>query len=410
MHVGMVAGLMLGLAFGGAGIAHASPWTLPEGDLVLVGGFEYQTANREWFDRDSDLGLRRFPLNGHYTATDFSLDVRYGITDDFEVSLGVPFRVVSYEADPIIVAAPPPGADPAVFYRNNILDFSQTVVGLGDFRLSGRYQILDAPIVMAAELGVKAPSGYDQPEGTFGGEVTTIAGFEASAAELVTPQNVSDDVTLGDGQADIHAGLLVGYAFRFGMFMRLDASYRLRLGGAGDQVTGSFRIGQLLFGRVLPYAGVDVAYSVTSGDSIGVSVAARDPELPAPQYTDTDLFLREVPLERSALDLAVGLIVRVTQTVEVNFGYRRTLWGENTALIDAFSASVALRTNLLSGDEPEPPPEPEPEYEEAEYEEYDETEAGEPDVAPDEALDDGEDPLFEDEAVEEPSDEGGATP
>ncbi|MEM9190586.1 MAG: hypothetical protein AAGF12_15480 [Myxococcota bacterium] len=340
--------------------ANASPWTLPEGELVLVGGFEYQTATREWFERGSDFGLRRFPLNGRYSASNFNLDVRYGITDAFELSIQVPFRVVTYESDPVILAEPAAGGDRA-FFTANILDFTQTEVGLGDFRISARYQVLRAPIVTAFELGIKAPSGYDQPEGTFGGTVTSIQEFESRSDELSTPENIGDDVTLGDGQADINAGVLLGYSFDFGMFLRLDAGYRLRLGGAGDQVYGSFRAGQLFLQRILPYAGVDVQYAVTDGEILGISVAARDPNLPAAQYQQGDLFLRAVPLERSAVDLAVGLIVRVTDTVEMNFGYRRTLWGENTAQIDAFNASIGLRTNLLGGP---PPPMPEPQFEE----------------------------------------------
>lgn len=321
-------------------------WTLPRGDLALVTTYDYTSGDREYL---GDHRERRFPLGGQYRASTLTLGARAGITDRIEVELSVPLRLVSYRSSPVILLEPMDlmgsGLD---FYQENILDFDQSRIGVGDIWLTGRYGFYRKhPLALALEGRVKIPTGYDAPQGTFGDEVTTAEDFRNRAGEITAPGNIRDDVTLGDGQVDLNVNFLLGASFRSRTFVRLDAGYNLRF-GAGDQVLAAAKAGQQLGERFLVYGELRFAYTVTQGPLIGVSVAAQDPSLPPESYRGlNNLLLRELRLERDAFNITLGSILRLTETAEVNFGYSQTLWGRNTLVARTFYVGVGVRTNLL---------------------------------------------------------------
>ena len=328
-------------------LAGASPWTLPKGRGVLWTGFSYQTADREFLD---DGGAQVFPLAGNYDAASLSFGGRLGVTDDFEVELSVPLTVVSYQADPVILVDQPADSSQSSidFFQENVINLSQTRAGVSDLRLAGRYRLLRRPFVATVEVGMKIPTGYEGPAGTFGERPETQEAFLDDITTFVRPGNVTDDVTLGDAQVDLQASLLLGYALRVGTFFRLNAGYRLRLGGAGDQVIGLVRVGQAIGRRFLVYGGAQVAYTVQDGRVIGISVAAEDPTLPATAYIGANnLLLREVQLARNSINVGGGLILRLTDRLELNGGYEYTVWGRNTSAIHSASMSLALRVEIF---------------------------------------------------------------
>lgn len=326
--------------------ADASPWTLPRGTIVFQGTFQYQTATREFFERGPS---RSFPLNGHYVGNTFTLGLRAGITERLELEVALPIRTVAYTSDPVILAQRDPAStQPAAdFYRRNIINLSRTATGIGDLYLSARYRLALRPFALAVGLRMKAPTGYVGPSGTFGDRPQSAAEFARNPERYADPQNVRDDVTLGDGQLDLQPELLLGYAFPTRTFLRVDAGFNGRFGGAGQQVVGAVRAGQSVGTSLLFYAWAQACVSVTSGRVIGVSVAAQDPDLPAVEYDGTrNLLLRELRLERDLVEFGVGAIVRVNRDVELNLGYTRGLWGRNVALTDTLFASIGVRTQL----------------------------------------------------------------
>ncbi len=329
--------------------ALASPWTLPRGTIALTGTFGYQSASQEFFENGTP---RSFPLRGRYVGTAFNLGVRAAFIDGLEFELSVPIRQVTYTSDPVVLLDRPMGStEPEIdYYQRNVLNLSRAASGLGDLNLAARYRLLQQPFALAAELRIKAPTGYSAPQGTFGDRPSSNAEFLADVRRWVTPENVRDDVTLGDGQLDASLGLLFGYAFRTRTFVRVDGAYNLRLGGAGHQVLTALRAGQGIGDRLLVYAWAQLAYTVTQGRVIGVSVAAADPNVPAADYMGANnLLLRELRLERDSFDIGGGLIVRLTQEVELNLGYSRTLWGRNTAAVDSLSLGLGVRTRFMPG-------------------------------------------------------------
>ena len=325
--------------------ASASPWTLQRGRLLLNGSFDFQLATSEYIHTREK---REFPLNGRFTGATFTLGARIGITDALELELRAPVRVVSYTSEPAILI--PYDGDPdgaLAYYQDNIVDFSQAGAGIADITIAGRYGILRNPIALAFELAVQAPTGYDGPEGTFGRDPETLEEF-AEADNLVRPDNVRDDVSLGDGVLSLSANVLAGVAFSTGTFIRASAGYALRLQGAGDQFLADLRLGQSLGGQVLLYASGRLAYTVQGGKSVGISVIATDPTLPASSFTlggNTTPIVRF--LESDALDVGGGLIWKAAPTVELNLGYSRTIWGRFTTATNTLSISLAIRSNLF---------------------------------------------------------------
>lgn len=335
---------LLALLLGLPTAAVASPWTLPAGDLVLTGRYDFQIADQEFLD---DRKAQVYSLRGQFRASTYALGARFGAADGIELEIDLPIKQVSYTADPVILLPNAGGVDPAIdFFQENVINLNRSTSGIGDLRVMGRYRLSQGRIASALQFGAKIPTGYDPPAGTFGPRPGTREEFMAQLGNIVRPDRVSDDVTLGDGQIDLDLLLLLGWATPRGTFLRLDSGYRLRLGGAGDQVVGNFRVGQKLGDRALFYVGFDVEYTVLEGDLIGVSVAAQDPSLPANEYFGTEnLLLRELRLERDVAAMPVGLIVRVTDTVEINANWSKAFWGRNVSAAHVVSVAVGLRTN-----------------------------------------------------------------
>lgn len=355
LPVALLAAALVSLA---PSAAHAQ-WTLPRGDVVVGVGGEVGWADREFFGFDDSPGnepiegARPFPLRGRYVGGGLRLGVRAGFTDDLELELSLPLHIVSYQSDPVLLVPQPEGdPEPSLdYYQRNVVHLAQTVWGLADVGFAARYRWLASPLAIATEVRLKMPSGYRGPVGTFGDRPTSAQDFVENVGTYVAPGNVQDDVTLGDGQMDITARMLFGAAFPTRTFVRVELGYNLRLGDAGDQLVAALRAGQSIERIVLLYAGVSLAYTVEPGRVIGVSVAAIDPELPASEYGGTaNLLLREVRLQRDALDVGVGVILRVTPEVELNLGYSQIVWGRNTAEVRSVHLGLAARAHLM----PEP--------------------------------------------------------
>ena len=325
----------------------ASPWVLPRGTAVISTTFNHQFGDEEFFEAGRS---RPFPLEGSYAASSFILSGRFGVSDRFEIAASLPVSLVSYQSDPVILLSREDGAVTDLdFYQENIIQLSQKKSGVGDLRVAGRYQLVRGRVAVSAEFGMKAPTGYDGPAGTFGDRPTSKEAFVADVARFVSPSNIRDDVTLGDAQLDLHGALLIGASLPSRTFFRMAAGYNLRLAGAGDQFLADFKAGQLLGQSWLLYAGARLAYSVNEGEVIGVSVAAVDPELPAEAYGGlTNLLLREVRLERDSLTVGGGTIFRITPEVELNVGVEHTLWGRNTARVTSTSLGLVVRTDLMA--------------------------------------------------------------
>jgi hypothetical protein len=343
-------------------------WTLPQGDLVISTGLDFQYADSEFFGLDGEpRGERAFPLNGEYYGASLNTSIRVGLTDALEAELVVPFRVVSYASEPVVLL-PQPADSPLSsldYYQQNVIRLSRTTAGLADVQLAARYRWTSGLFLTTTELRLQVPGGYDAPAGTFGERPASAEMFANDVERFVRPENVTDDVTLGDGQVDLTLRQHFGVSFPTATFVAGDVGYNLRFGGAADQILASLRAGQLIEGVVLPFVGASMAISVEDGRPIGVSVAAEDPELPAEDYGgSTNLLLREVRLLRDYVDVHAGVIIRLSPEVELKVAYGRIVWGRNVAAVNRVSVGFAGRTQLFELPSPpaaaSEPVEPEP--------------------------------------------------
>lgn len=325
-----------------AGAASASPWLLGAEELVVSTQFGHQEADEQYL---GDGGPEPYPLDGRYRTSSFTTHFRYGLTEEFELALSIPFKSVSYDAEPVIL--PGEGDDDLDDYQGRNFDFSREETGVGDVDVAARYQLKDGRTAGAVELNVNLPTGYERPGGTFGREPTDVESFEEDQAAIVRPENVMGAASLGDGQVDLEALFLGGAMVTQRTFLRFDGGYKLRTRGGGDQVVGRLKAGQMLGERVLLQVGSSVEYAVQEGDSIGVSVDAQDPELPAEEYDEVDnLTLRELPLDYDLWTATAGVIVRATDTVEAEIAYTRTLWGRNVARTHGFFVGIGTKFDL----------------------------------------------------------------
>jgi hypothetical protein len=168
--------------------AEASPWVLRPGRIAVSGGVYYQYANSEFFSEPANgrgiTGEVPFSLRGQFHSGTMFAGIRAGVAPRFEFELNVPFRVVSYTADPVILLPRPMdfmGLE-ADYYRRNIINLSRATAGVADINLALRYQFVSlSPLALAAELRFKMPTGYARPEGTFGDRPTSTADFLARA-------------------------------------------------------------------------------------------------------------------------------------------------------------------------------------------------------------------------------------
>jgi len=322
--------LVLALAlFAVPGTSYASPWTLPEGTLSLHTSSDIQFANHEFL-----ITGERYPfsLDGRFYAANLRGEVRYGLTDRFEIGGSLSAGVLSYQADEVYlgdVITTDIGEEGSVErFRANILSLDRTTAGLGDLRIFARNRWTPlGRAVAATEIQVKLPTGYTPPDGTF--EDDEFA------------EGVADDVSLGDGQTDIDAKLLLGFVPTRDWFLRIDTGLRIRLFGPGQQVLGTVKTGYRVSPTVLPYVWVDAQHSFTEGEVIGTSFTTDAPETPAREFTADLLVPTEVRLDRSAVAPGLGVLFALGDR-EIDLSWSYVVWGRNIAQLHMVSVGTTF--------------------------------------------------------------------
>ena len=326
--------------------SYANPWLLSPGTIVISGRYDYAFADQEYLANDGTL--TPFSLDGEYQASSYTLGARIGINDYLEIEANLPLKAVSYEADPLILIPSDEAGEQAFnFYQENIINFNQTVMGFGDLSLAARFRTSVYPIASSIELRLSAPTGYRGPEGTFGTEPANIDEFVEQAGEVAKPENIRDDVTLGDGVFSFQPIIHLGYGTSSGFFVRGSAGILFRNQSAGEIFTSEFKLGQLMTSWLLFYAGVYVERAVTKGRPIGVSVAAEDATLPAEEYSGlNNLKPILVSLDRDLTMIPFGVLFRPLPKVDIVFSYAPVIQGRNVAKSQTFSVGINLVSEL----------------------------------------------------------------
>lgn len=326
--------VVVGLVLTVACTAAASPWTLPEGTVAVSIGTDLQTARKEFVRVGTDERFQNYPLNGRYSGANLRAVVRYGLSDSFEIGVGLTAGRVAFNGDEIYLGDifdPTFGEDGSVErFRANILSVDRDAFGLGDVRLFARHRLseLGRRWVFATEYAIKLPTGYEAPSGTF--------------RDDVPDRGLADDVALGDGQTDLEAILLFGAVPIDALFFRLDAGFRLRLFGPGQQVIGGVKLGWRASPNVIPYIATDAQHTVTQGEVVGLSFVTSDVDVPAREFTLDRITPTPLRLDRTIIAPGAGLLLTQGDR-SLDLSYNVVAWGRNVGQIHTFSIS----TNFL---------------------------------------------------------------
>ncbi len=317
--------------------AYASPWTLPQHDLVISSDFSFSQASREYLDS----GRRQlYSVGGELQTSNLALSLRYGFTDRFEMEIRPNFKQLSYESDAVILNT---GEVMSIEdARGRLVDFDNSIIGASDMDLAGRYNLLKSSYLMVTfEGGAKIPLGYTQPTSTF--------------AELDPANNVfvlGDDATLGDGQIDVRGGLLLGsYLPLTRTFARVDGAFNHRVGAPGDQVLVNGKLGQFITDNIIIVGGVRWAKTVIRGTPIGTTAIDLAPEQGADNFDISKVDL-DAPLylDRDYTIVEVGLIAHF-EKVELRIGVEDVVDGRNFA--DLRTLNFGITTSFPGATRPE---------------------------------------------------------
>lgn len=138
----------------------AGAWTVPEGHWYIESYSKYY-----WADSDFNADGKKTPKanNGFYEEIRTELKAEYGLRDNLNLLLSLPFKHASYEDD----------------------NGTSTTTGLEDLWLRTKFRLTQEPVVSSLIFGAKFPAGYDE----------------------------NDSPALGDGQIDGEIKFLVGKSF-----------------------------------------------------------------------------------------------------------------------------------------------------------------------------------------------------
>jgi hypothetical protein len=323
----------LSLAFFSAPAAQASPWTQPQGKLAVKIGADYQWAKKEWL---IDGSFQEFPLNGEYFGGNLRLGVRYGITARLEVGAEMQISHVQYEADEVWLG-PPLSPDASELPTgeaivDSVLSLDRSATGVGDVNVWVKVRVSPLDfwrVIFTPSVEFKIPTGYDAPTGT--------------SVDDDPAQGVSDDVTLGDGQLDITIRAHGGFVPHPRWFIRIDAGFRARFFGPGQQVVGGAKTGVRIGKFFIPYVEGTIEHSITEGKVVGTTFATSTPEKPAREFRLANIDKQlDYRLDRSILIIRAGTIFSMPAW-EVDIGYSGILWGRNMSRVHTISVGVTLK-------------------------------------------------------------------
>ncbi|MFQ5823725.1 MAG: hypothetical protein ACE5JB_06695 [bacterium] len=134
---------------------YAGAWTLKRGQLWIKSSVFYQKTDKRYYSRNQPCPLidcRKgqqvpFPFNGESRVTAVYWDINYGLTDQIELDLQIPFFDISFKDDP-----------------NPLRPKTSSV---GDIRFGARYRFISKPIVSTIGVAAKAPTGLFNKDAEF---------------------------------------------------------------------------------------------------------------------------------------------------------------------------------------------------------------------------------------------------
>ncbi|RMG67519.1 MAG: hypothetical protein D6715_04625 [Calditrichaeota bacterium] len=279
----------------------AGAWPQPKGHYFFKLDVSYLSTDEEFnFQADKIPILGDFPGYGNVEFRDLAVTFygEYGITSRLTGIVTLPFKRSTNERVEELI----PGQGRSV---------TRTTSGLSDLRLMVRYGLLQLPVAVSLQGGVKIPLGYDE-----------------------FPDN--DGPSLGTSKVDTELSLLIGKSFfPLPIYAWGGGGYRRRSGRFNDEFIFTGEVG-LTLGRALVKFNVD-----------GIKNTKRPPDiygetlvLPLPggggafqqfQFGDQDV-----------IKINPGVIVDVSGPLAFQVDVIHVVWGRNMIAGTTASAGLVL--------------------------------------------------------------------
>lgn len=256
--------------------ASAGAWTFPRGTLWTKLTVMVQDTNEDYIGvprPNIPRGTRQpYLLDGEYSSRTFFLDAMYGVTDNFNVGIQVPFFHQTFEDQELTTLFGGPVSS----------------TGFSDIRIFLKHKIGPDPIVSSLKVGIKAPTGDFQ--------------------------NRQGLIPVGEGQWDFDFILQAGRSFwPFRAYANVDLGYRVRLKNdeidrdPGDERFWIAELGYQWTDRLLTvvkWEGIDGKETT----SLGLTLASDVKKI---QY------------------ISPALMFKATKTLSVETGVRFSINGQN---------------------------------------------------------------------------------
>ncbi len=318
--------------------AWAGAWTTPEGKMWTKVAWIYLDSDRLFVDSEREglicgdgtlrLGERGpydCQLGGGFKASSLLIESSIGIHSRFDVKVQIPIFIS------------------AQFLATGTF---QQRRGLGDIRFTAQGVLLEAPVVLAASVEVKAPTGF----------------FTQDAV----------GVPLGEGQWDIAFRALASYPFAKGFaWTGVEAGYRIRLandqlgiGGLdlGDEILATYELGgRFPKARWLYLSGrYDLRYQLESKD-LSQDVFVPNRPVRAVMYVTPKLIINPFARQADAIN-RLGIEVEVLLPVWGRGWPADPIWVlALTGLFRLFPEYSGKQRRPKVG-QPPPAPAPDPDY------------------------------------------------
>ena len=306
-------------------VAHASPWTVPQGAVAVTLGTEFVTATDEWLP---DGTFQEYPLDGRFTGYRLRLTTRIGLTDRTELSLSTAYMQNNFNVDGFYLGAPPEELADLDQLRDGFINLQNDATGIGDVFMHLRSRLAtQRRWLLTSEIELRVPTRYGRPTGTFINDDPS--------------QGVGNQVALGEGRVAAGAALLLGLVPTSGLYITQTVGFRYRFEGPPPQLHGAFKIGGRVAPMLVPWFTVDGVWSLGTGDSVGLSFITSDPSQPANRFDPSTLTTIERTLDEAWLRLGVGTTIPLG-TQSIDFGYYYVALGRSTARSHTVSASVII--------------------------------------------------------------------
>jgi len=172
--------------------------------------------------------------------------------------------------------------------------------GIGDVNLGAKYLLKGGGLVLSLMGNAKIPTGYEK-----------------------TSESLLSAPPLGGGQVDIETKFLAGTSFYpIPAYVSGEAGFRLRTEAFGNELTYAFEFGYMVAGRIL-----------LKGAITGIKSLASDKD--QEEFDVLDI------VDQDFLKLGPDIIFKISDNLEFDVLYERTISGKNTGVGTIYGVGLA---------------------------------------------------------------------